>query len=126
MGTQEVQQQSTGAAQRTFMRNLLVDLQALEQMLRDGMIESGIRRIGAEQELFLVERNWRPAPRALDILKKLEGDNFTTELGLFNLEINLSPHEFGGGCLRAVEEEINEQVERVRSVCESRAALIIA
>ncbi len=117
MGTQEVQQQSTGQAQRTFMRNLLVDLQALEHMLQEGMIESGVRRIGAEQELFLVERNWQPAPRALDILKKLDGDNFTTELGLFNLEINLTPHEFGTNCLRAVEEEIVEQVARVREAC---------
>ena len=47
---------------RDFMRALIADCWALERMLETGMIESGVRRIGAEQEMFLVERsNMRPA-----------------------------------------------------------------
>ena len=55
-----------GEQRRVFMRRLLDDLRALEQMLNEGMIEEGIRRIGAEQEMFLIDRNWRPANAALE------------------------------------------------------------
>lgn len=47
------------------MRALLDDVQALETMLEEGMIEEGVRRIGAEQEMFLVDHTWEePAPSA--------------------------------------------------------------
>lgn len=38
-----------------FALQLLQDLAALARMLEDGLIERGVRRLGAEQELFLVE-----------------------------------------------------------------------
>ena len=53
---------------RQFTNALLRDLHALGGMLADGRIESGVRRIGAEQEMFLVDRSWRPAPVALELL----------------------------------------------------------
>jgi hypothetical protein len=37
------------------MKAVLDDLVALERMIEGGMIERGVRRIGAEQELFLVD-----------------------------------------------------------------------
>ena len=40
---------------RAFTKALLKDLQALEQMLEEGLIESGVRRFGCEQEMFLVD-----------------------------------------------------------------------
>ena len=41
-------------ALRRFTRQLLQDVRALEFLLQEGAFESGTRRIGAEQELFLV------------------------------------------------------------------------
>jgi hypothetical protein len=46
------------------MKAILNDLRALEQMLKDGLVESGIRRIGAEQEMFLVDSDLGPATDA--------------------------------------------------------------
>jgi hypothetical protein len=40
---------------RRFTRHLLTDLRALEAMIEGERIENGIARIGAEQELFLVD-----------------------------------------------------------------------
>jgi len=116
MGTQEVQGQHTGAEQRSFMRHILADLRALEEMIDGGLIESGVRRIGAEQELFLVDRSKRPAPEALKLLPDLDQKYFTTELGLFNLEINLDPQMYGGNCLRTMEDQIVEKVRDLEQV----------
>ena len=51
--------------------------------------EKGIQRIGAEQELCIVNRYFRPSFNALEILDKINDPHFTTELGLFNIEANL-------------------------------------
>ena len=111
---QDVTGETTGPdAVRAFTKALLRDLQALEYMLEHGMIESGIRRIGAEQEMFLVNPGWRPAPVSLEVLKRLDGP-FTTELALFNLEANVEPRLLGGRCFSEVEARIQELVDQVR------------
>jgi CBS domain-containing protein/gamma-glutamylcysteine synthetase len=103
-----------GEQRRSFMRHLLIDLRALSLMIEEGMIESGVRRVGAEQELFLVDHNWHPATVAMDLLGKIDDPHYTTELGLFNLEINLDPCTFGAGCLTAMEEELEARLDFLR------------
>lgn len=111
---QDVSGQEQGPeAVRAFTKALLRDLQALEQMLQGGMIERGVRRIGAEQEMFLVNRGWRPATVALDVLERLEGP-YTTELALFNLEANLEPRLLEGRCFSDMEARLSELVEGAR------------
>ena len=100
-------------ASRAFSKALLRDLTAMERMLETGMIESGIRRLGLEQEMFFVNRGWRPAPVALEVLDRV-GEQFTTELALFNFEANLEPLELHGGCFGRLEARINELVEEAR------------
>jgi hypothetical protein len=60
MGVQHEVREADVESLRQFTRKLLADLRALELMLESGAIESGARRIGAEQELFLIDRRWRP------------------------------------------------------------------
>src|SRR6185503_8539027 len=77
---------------RDFMRALIADCWAIEKMLETGMMESGVRRIGAEQEMFLVDRgNMRPAMISSPLLQVIKDPHFTTELAKFNLEANLAP-----------------------------------
>jgi hypothetical protein len=96
MGLQQISEGSDKAEMRRFVKTLLADVHALERMLDEGRIESGVRRIGAEQEMFLVDRAMQPAKLAQAMLAKLGTEFFTTELGLFNLEANLSPQVLGG------------------------------
>ena len=98
---------------RAFSKALLRDLRALERMLDEGLIESGMRRIGAEQEMFLVNAGWRPTPAALRVLEKLDGP-FGTELALFNLEANVEPRLLEGRCFKDLEARLEELVSQVR------------
>jgi CBS domain-containing protein len=116
MGTQDIIRDLDPADLRSFITRLLHDLQALEAMIDQGAIESGVRRIGAEQEIFLVDRSWRPAPVAMEILEAVDDPHFTTELGRFNLEINLDPLELGGDCLARMEHELNMLLAKVRGI----------
>jgi CBS domain-containing protein/gamma-glutamylcysteine synthetase len=114
MGEHQIQDRISESEMRSFVRALLEDVRALEVMLERGQIESGIRRIGAEQEMFLIDRGLRPVKAALPLLEALASERFTTELGQFNLELNLSPQEFGGRCLSRLHKEIEQGVEQVR------------
>lgn len=114
MGTQEVRKKSETDELHEFLKHLISDLGAFEKMLNEGLFEEGIRRIGAEQELFLVDQDWRPTPLSLEIMKQVEDDHFTPELALFNLEFNMDPLEFGGDCLSRMESQINQLLVQAR------------
>ena len=91
-----------------FMRALLRDVRALERMLEEEQFETGVRRIGAEQEMFLVDESYRPANINLDVLESIDDERFVTELGLFNMEFNAAPMLFDDRCLRKLEEQLEE------------------
>jgi CBS domain-containing protein len=125
MGIQDIKAGSGGQQHRVFMKRLLNDLRALEKMIDDGVIQSGVRRVGAEQELFLVDRGGRPAGIAMEVLEKVDDPHFTTELGLFNLEINIEPSTFGGDCLRRMEQQLTLYLAKVREAARSLGADIV-
>jgi CBS domain-containing protein/gamma-glutamylcysteine synthetase len=110
---------------RVFTKALLNDLRALEQMLAEGRIETGARRIGTEQELFLVGPGWRPAPVAIQVLEGLDGEEYTTELAAFNLEINLKPLELEGRCLHQLEQRLDDHIEIVRTQAQQHNADVV-
>src|SRR5690349_23734189 len=68
MGEHGVTEANDEAAMRAFMRAILADVHALEQVIDRGMIESGVRRIGAEQEMFLVDQSLSVAPVSTEVL----------------------------------------------------------
>ncbi len=125
MGEQNVSDQLNEQQLRAFMRNLLQDVQALEYMLENGMIEAGQRRIGAEQEMFLVDRAGRAAPLATEVLDQIDDPRFTTELARFNLEANMAPIEFGGDCLHRMEQALDEVVTMARTGARAYGARVI-
>jgi len=99
---------------REFMHAMLADLRALERMLRDGKLETGSRRIGAEQEMFLIDRSWGPANAALQMIDKLDDPHYTTELGQFQLEANADPQLFTGDGISRMEKQLDALVDKAR------------
>jgi len=112
----EVEADTGAKSRRAFMRALLADLRAFDRMLKEGKFETGVRRIGAEQEMFLVDRSWTAARGALDMLAKLDDPHFTTELGLFQLEANADPQEFTGHGISLMEKQLDALVAKARRV----------
>ncbi len=119
MGQHEVDNQMSEGQLREFTKLLLKDVRALERMLEEDRFERGVRRIGAEQEMFLVDRALRPAPLAGEVLEKIGDPAFTTELARFNLEANLEPQVYGGKCLSQLEDELVRRVDQARVAAQS-------
>ncbi len=114
MGDQKVSTESGDSEMRHFTKFVLNDLQALEKMFEGGMFEDDKFRIGAEQEMFLVDSAMLPAPIAMEILEDVNDERLTTEIGLFDLEANLTPLDFAGDCLSKLENELYELVGKVK------------
>jgi CBS domain-containing protein/gamma-glutamyl:cysteine ligase YbdK (ATP-grasp superfamily) len=126
VGSHEIERELDADRLRRFTKKLLTDLRAIESMLDAGAIESGVRRIGAEQELFLVSSRWGAAYNNLEILQDLaDDDHFTTELGRFNLEFNLDPMMWGGDCLSQMESQLDTLLGRVRQAAEAHGAEVV-
>jgi CBS domain-containing protein len=98
-----------------FMRALLQDLRALEFMIDNDKLETGVVRIGAEQEMFLVDRDLRAAPVALDVLERAKDPRLTTEIAKFNLEANLTPLKLGAHSFSVLEDELKEILDLARN-----------
>lgn len=117
MGLHDVSKSENAAQIRRFTRHIMQDMRALEYMLENDMFETDIQRVGAEQELFLVDRNAQPAPLAEEVLELATDERIVNELTRFNLEINLDPLEFTGTCFSTMEADLNQLVESVRKLC---------
>jgi CBS domain-containing protein/gamma-glutamyl:cysteine ligase YbdK (ATP-grasp superfamily) len=125
MGEHDVDQQFDEKTSQAFMKALLEDLRALEYMIATGGFETGVARIGAEQEMFLVDRNMRPAPISLEVLDHAKDSRLTTEIARFNLEANLTPLSLTGRCFQQMEKELNELLSLVRKSAETFGADVL-
>jgi CBS domain-containing protein len=110
---------------RAFMKAILADVHALERMLDEDRFETGIRRIGAEQEMFLLDKIGRAWCGADAMMKKLNHPQFTYELAQFNLECNLKPQLFGGNCLSAMEKELQDLLQLARNAAHEMGGGIV-
>ena len=72
MGEQNIVENANETSRQDFMKALLEEVRALEAMLDKGMVESGVSRIGAEQEMFLINNAHQPASTALEFLSKVD------------------------------------------------------
>ena len=71
MGEQSVNRFSDPVEKRVFTKHLLDDIKALEIMLQESLFEKGIHRIGAEQELVLVNSNWKPSLMFTELIHEM-------------------------------------------------------
>lgn len=119
MGEHAVEQDFDEQKLQAFMGAVFDDLRALDYLIDNDRFESGVRRMGAEQEMFLVDQSLRPAPLAVEVLDGFDEPRLTTEIARFNLEANLTPQLIEGNCFMKMEQELNELLTKTRE----RAAL---
>ena len=115
----------TEEERQVFMKHLLSDIRAFETMLAEDHFEKDIQRIGAEQEMVLVDEKFSPALIGPEIHRALDKDFITTEYARFNLEINLSPLTFGGACLSEMKQELMDKLQLVADEAKKHRAQLI-
>nr|WP_299383140.1 CBS domain-containing protein [Allomuricauda sp.] len=110
---------------KEFVQHLLDDISALELILEQELIESDVVRIGAEQELCLVDTDYRPAGTSLKLLDAIDDSHFTTELANYNMEINLDPFQLQGDCFTKVEKQLTTLLQKANKQAEKLGVKIV-
>lgn len=122
MGAQDIKP-TDGSTGRHSMRLVLRDLDALEEMLASGAFETDIRRIGAEQELVLVNEAYQPSPVSLEVLDKVTDPRVVPEIARFNMEMNCEPVVLAGSCFTSLERQLIELYDIVASAAATQGAM---
>ncbi len=127
MGEQRVSKLTNKKAMQRFMKSLLNDTKALEFMLENDWFESDKKRLGAEQEMALVnEQNLKPATIATEVLDKMKKFPWVeTELAKFNLETNLTPREIKGKCFSELHKENFDKLVKIQEYLDKFKAKIV-
>lgn len=127
MGEQRVFGLNDPQKRREFSKRILDDLWAMEYMLDNHWFETDVMRIGAEQEMVIVDKEtFRPALIAEQVLKDMEQYKWMgVELAKFNLETNLTPRVFTGACFREMEDENLKQQRITNRILESYGATTV-
>lgn len=81
-------------------------LDVFARMLRERLFEVSQSQIGQEIELNLVDEHGAPSMRNADVLDAIADPAWATEVGQFNLEINVPPRRLDGDALAGLEQEV--------------------
>jgi len=119
MGRKKLSLAKGPEARKYFLKHLLHDVQAIEQMLEEDMFESGVKRIGAEQEFCLVDKHYKPSKNATSVLQLIDDGHFTSELAKYNLEINLDPLVINPDCFSQMEKQLRELLAKAEEAAAS-------
>lgn len=125
MGQHNVEQHVDETKAQVFMKALLDDLRALTFMLENDRLEKAVTRIGAEQEMFLIDRDLRPAPISFEVLALANDPQLTTEIAKFNLEANLTPLKLTTDCFSRMERELTDLIAFARDAAGSHDADVL-
>jgi CBS domain-containing protein len=127
MGVQKVTTVESQKELIDFSKGLINDLRAFEYMLDRDMFEKTPIRIGAEQEMVLVDnQTMKPALINMEVLEKLPNAPWcVTELAKFNLETNLNPRVFTGTCFSDMEKENLGYLKQIQTVLNEFDASIV-
>ncbi|HLT94573.1 MAG TPA: CBS domain-containing protein [Membranihabitans sp.] len=126
MGETQVSRLISKAENQKFITALLKALHSLKYMLEHDWFEKDPIRIGAEQEMVLVDSYCKPKPIAPKILKQMKQVSWlTSELSKFNLEINLTPRVFEHDALSMLENEIRHCLREVQEELDKEESHII-
>ncbi|NAY92719.1 CBS domain-containing protein [Muricauda sp. JGD-17] len=118
MGEHIKQSKFDEVERKTFVENLIDDVKALEILLKRGLVEDDVIRVGAEQEMCIIDKEFRPAGESIKLLELINDDHFTTELASYNLEANLDPFVLEKDCFKKVEEQLLSLLKKGKTQAE--------
>jgi gamma-glutamyl:cysteine ligase YbdK (ATP-grasp superfamily) len=110
---QDVDRRSFSREDRTrYRQKVRRCLDVFERMLDEASFDFARPMTGLEIELNLVDSEYRPSMQNAAVLDAIADPDFQTELGQFNLEINIKPRTLLDQGLTSYEREIRDSLNR--------------
>ena len=110
----------SGADRRTYRDKVRRSLDVFARMLREHAFGASTPNVGQEIELNLVDSDGAPSMRNADVLDAIADPTWATEVGQFNLEINVPPCQLDGDAIadleHAIRDSLNSADARARDI----------
>ena len=100
----------SGEDRRKYRDKVRRSLDVFARMLREHLFDANPSMIGLEIELNLVDERGEPSMHNADVLKAIASPAWSTELGQFNLEINVPPRHLAGDAMAQLERETRAEL----------------
>src|SRR5680860_1180924 len=96
MGEEVIQQEFSREDRTRYREKVRRCLDVFARMLRESRFDTDAPMTGLEIELNLVDDDGNPSLKNTKALEAIADPDFQTELGQFNLEINVPPRQLSG------------------------------
>ena len=100
----------SGEDRRRYRDKVRRSLDVFARMLRERLFEENPSTVGQEIELNLVDEHGMPSMRNAAALDAIASPAWATEVGQFNLEINVPPRTLDGDALATLEAELRSEL----------------
>ena len=101
-----------------FNHKLHHNLDALRKVISLPNFGSGPQMIGAELELYLIDKDARPSMSNVEVQQQFASDQLTLELNRYNIEYNLKAVPIKGRCFNALEKEMISVISRLNELAD--------
>ena len=110
---------------QAFRHKLEDNLSAFRQLLQQPDFGKGEASLGAELEMYVIDKQGRPLCVNQEILELSQDSQLTLELNRYNLEYNLSPYKLSENAFQSTEDEILKKLAAVRKLAEAFEGRIV-
>jgi gamma-glutamylcysteine synthetase len=117
MGEFKVQKIKNIAQRNNFYAHLLKDMEAFETMLKNNNFDTE-RKIGAEQEMVIIDKEGNPAGQGNALLNRLADEHYTSELAKYNLELNLDPLPLKSQCFNQLIKKLEFYLTKTHEIAQ--------
>ena len=115
MGLEIKSKEFTDADFSRFSGKLRENLQALKLLLDRPGFGEGDLSFGAELELYIIDREFKPLHINQEIIGKLNDPQLTLELNRYNLEYNFSPVLIKNSCFGTTQKEALAAIQKINN-----------
>ena len=123
---QEVDARSfTGEDRQRYRLKVRRCLDVFAQMLRESRFDFERPHTGLEIELNLVDERAEPAMRNADVLNAIADPDYQTELGQYNIEVNVRPRRLSDGGLTEFEREVRASLNAAEEKARTAGAHMV-
>ena len=95
---------------RAYREKVRQCLDVLARMLRESRFDIEPQQVGLEIELNLVDEAGMPSMKNTEVLEAIADPAWASELGQFNLEINVPPRQLCGDALSQLEDSVRRSL----------------
>ena len=102
------------------------DLDVFEQMLAQDVFDYERPLIGMEIELNLVDTSYQPRMTNAEVLARIADPGYQTEIGQYNIELNVDPRPFPGDAAIELENDLRRSLNRAEALANETGAHTVA